>query len=442
MHDTISPLVQAILASVPDTFETYFIAYSGGLDSTALLYASKQAFPNKQIIALHVNHELHENAEIFQEHCTSTAQHLDIPLQIYRAGLQRVDTNIEAKARDARYQYFERILTPSSCLLLAHHQQDQTETFLLRLMRGSGLAGLASIPMQRPIGKSLLYRPFLNTPQAYLRHFVITNSLPYIEDPTNQDDRFDRNYLRNQLLPSLTKRWPHAHQHIHQSADQLRLDLSALQDLLEIFSEHTLNRDTLPISLFASSPTSTHTWLLREWIKNCCGQYPPRSICQTITQQLRKDQSIHLTYKHGVIRKHKESLFFLKAIADDLPLPSTEDKNQSTNQSYTWHLDMPPPITGLHATRSKQGHNRLCCSVQQVEIRFRQAKVRCRPKGRQGSVSLKKLFQENNIPPWQREHIPLLWHKDVLACIPNIMVDESYAAKEGDDGWTISHEEA
>ena len=187
-----------------------FVAFSGGLDSTALLFLCNKALKQKKIRnlkAIHINHNLSKNSDNWQQHCESFCRSNNIKFESFIVEVSKNRSSIESQARQARYKIFESLLDENDQILLAHHRDDVFETILLRLFRGTGVDGLSGLNEKRSLGKGEIIRPFLNLSKSDLEIFIHKNDLPYVEDETNLDNDFDRNFLRNEIIPSLGKRW-------------------------------------------------------------------------------------------------------------------------------------------------------------------------------------------------------------------------------------------
>jgi len=197
-----------ILEQIIQKSTTIWIAYSGGLDSQVLLHLCVQSKYMNKIKAIHIHHGLSKNADQWVEHCKETCQNLKIPLIIKYIQINEIKRkSLEELARHKRYEIFEELLEENDVLLMAHHADDQAETFLLRALRGSGIEGLSAIPQQRKLGKGILYRPLLNFSRMELQKYAHENNLKWIEDESNQCEKFDRNFLRKQIIPILKNRW-------------------------------------------------------------------------------------------------------------------------------------------------------------------------------------------------------------------------------------------
>ncbi|MHA7815544.1 MAG: tRNA lysidine(34) synthetase TilS [Pseudohaliea sp.] len=219
--------VTAALAAALDGREGrhWLVGFSGGLDSTALLLALaawRSQHPGAPpLTALHVHHGLHPDADRWAAHCAGLCARLGVALETVRVAVEPGDSGPEAAARAARYAAFEAALGEGGCLFLAHHEDDQVETVLLRLLRGTGERGLAGMPVERPVGAGVLCRPFLALPRAALRDYVAARGERWIDDPSNDDPGPDRNYLRRVVLPALAARWPGYRATVSRSAANL-----------------------------------------------------------------------------------------------------------------------------------------------------------------------------------------------------------------------------
>ena len=184
------------------------MAYSGGLDSSVLLHMLLSTEREYEILPWHINHGLVENALQMEQFCIQQAQAYGLEIRVDRLDLTNVDSNIEAVARDRRYRLFEESTQAGDCILTAHHADDQAETFLMNALRGSGVAGLRGIARQRRLGSSLLLRPLLEFSREQLEDYANRHEVAWFNDPSNQNPRFDRNYLRREIVPLIRQRWP------------------------------------------------------------------------------------------------------------------------------------------------------------------------------------------------------------------------------------------
>lgn len=215
---------------------TWRIAFSGGLDSTVLLHllaslSKSHSLPT--LCAIHVHHGLQAVADTWPDHCHSVCEALEVPLQVVHVQV-KPGASIERAARDARYEAFAAATHGNEALLVAQHRDDQAETLLFRLLRGAGARGLSAMPRQRPLGQGHLLRPLLEVSRAELQAYATQQGLSWIEDPSNDDQRYARNYLRQRVFPRLVEQWPQASMTLARSAAHLGEAQGLLDDLARI----------------------------------------------------------------------------------------------------------------------------------------------------------------------------------------------------------------
>ncbi|MCK5361071.1 MAG: tRNA lysidine(34) synthetase TilS, partial [Gammaproteobacteria bacterium] len=217
-----------------------YLAYSGGLDSHVLLHALSalaESYPFS-LLAIHVNHSLQPESNDWATHCQKVCDDIGVSLVIKTVTVSLDQgESLEAAARDARYAALAEVLPAHGLCMTAQHGNDQSETLLLQLLRGAGVHGLASMPRIRSLSRGKLLRPLLSYSRDELHTYAVKHELNWLEDPSNQDSRFDRNYLRNEILPALRQRWPGMDKSLSRSARHaasaaLMLDETGLADLL------------------------------------------------------------------------------------------------------------------------------------------------------------------------------------------------------------------
>ena len=223
-------LSQALGALDQAGSQRLFIAFSGGLDSTVVLDAATQ-LPDVRVVALHVNHHLHSDSDSWAEHCADFCSVRDIEFQSHDVEVPK-QGSLEAAARAARYEVFERVLSKGDVLMLGHHADDQSETVLFRWLRGSA-AGSGGMAASRSLGRGLLLRPLLGLPRGALKQYALERRLEWLDDPSNADLRHDRNYLRRVIMPRLVERWPDAVASIVRATRAQAADATLLEGLLD-----------------------------------------------------------------------------------------------------------------------------------------------------------------------------------------------------------------
>jgi len=218
----VADFLKANIAPVAPDSAVLWVGVSGGVDSIALLdLISRAQVPQGwRVAAVHANHALSPEADAWQAHCAHVAATLGIEFYANKLKVP-ADGNLEANAREARYAYFRSMAAQCDVVVTAHHADDQLETVLLKLFQGRGFTGIQTVG--RTLGVNVL-RPLLNVSRATLEAYCKTRGLQWIEDPSNQDQRYDRNYLRHEIVPLLKKRWPDVAgrvQRVHETAGAL-----------------------------------------------------------------------------------------------------------------------------------------------------------------------------------------------------------------------------
>ncbi|CAG9296073.1 tRNA lysidine(34) synthetase TilS [Celerinatantimonas diazotrophica] len=409
------------------------VALSGGVDSVVLLHLlwqSRQLYPTLQIKAVHVHHGLNFRAQEWAKFCQKLCARWDIPLAVEYI---RVPTgprlSIEEQARIKRYQVFERYTHQGFVIVCAHHQNDQAETFFLNLNRGSGLAGLSAMGQTRPLGQTALIRPLLHFSRAQIEAYAQYHRLDHIHDDSNDDTRYERNFIRHEVLPVLNERWPQFNQQVAKSSqwiwqaqqlnDELaQMDLTRLSDAKARLSENV--RELSAIRLVN---------VLRFWLKQRSGRYPAQESLEQFIQQLSsgEDRSPEISICGGIVRRYQHYWQWAEEPVCYQPV------------SCVW----PKPYKALawsYMSLSIVAHGRLRPprSDEQVIVRFRHevGNLKMRPIGRGGSRSLKKLLQELAFPPWLRNCVPLIFYGDQFVAVADRLIDERFIDPER-QGWQL-----
>ena len=383
------------------------VGLSGGLDSTVLLHLLSR-LDRPGLRALHVDHGLHADAGRWATHCTATCRTLGIPLTIARAQVD-ADSSFgpEGAARAARYAAFEAELREEEVLVLAHHRDDQAETFLLRALRGSGPDGLGAMRPWRRFGRGWLWRPLLDTPRADLVTHARQQQLEWIEDPSNIDQAFDRNFLRHRVLPLLHARWPNADAAFARSA-ALSRDAAVLldeDDRRALESVRSRSANGLEVSALCELLPQRRARVLRRWIEMLgLPPLPARGVATVESTLLRaaSDSVGEFAWAGAVIHRWRS---LLHAGWHQAPLPA--------NFRTQWDGRAALPLPG-GAQLKLQGCGGFDAPMQ---VGARQGGERIRLAGRSHSHALKHVLQDLGVPPWDRVRLPLLYgaHGDVLA---------------------------
>ncbi|MEH6457226.1 MAG: tRNA lysidine(34) synthetase TilS [Cocleimonas sp.] len=399
------------------------VAYSGGLDSHVLLHLLS-CIPRDEfdLRAIYINHGLQSQAVDWGKHCQQVCQDLDVPFSSINVSIKpSKGESLEELARTARYQALYAALKQDEILMTAHHQNDQAETLLLQLFRGAGVHGLAAMANTNEIKVNsntyLHSRPLLHQSRQALEAYVRENDLKHIEDPSNQDTGFDRNFLRQKIMPLLRDRWLGIDKAISRTATLQAetkglLDEVAQQDLpsilaseLSIFTggnDQPLLFAPIAIPRLLKLSDAKQRLLIRYWVSKQGFLNPSAKKLQHIFTDViesAKDKQPLVEWKGAELRRFQDHLYIMSPLlAHDV------------TQVISWQADSPLNIPSINITLNP---DLLDTDSENITVRFRQGGETIEiPK--RGNISLKNLFQEQQIPPWVRSRLPLIYIDDKL----------------------------
>ncbi|MDO8954895.1 MAG: tRNA lysidine(34) synthetase TilS [Gammaproteobacteria bacterium] len=410
---------------------TIWLGFSGGLDSTVLLHATAQAaskFPDITLQAIHIHHGLSPLADQWAEHCHDQAKNYGIDCHIERLSCKpQAGESIEAWAREGRYACFKRHIKPGDVLLTAHHQDDQAETVLLQLLRGSGPKGLSAMAPISPCGAGLLARPFLAFSRLSLEEYAKHHNLSYTDDHSNADTRYDRNFIRHEIMPIIKQRFANAPAAFARSALNCAEQEQVLAEFMNCPLPPSWGRarergkaaHSLSIPELQSHSPAKRNLILRAWIDHITDESAGRSVLHSIESTIfnaKEDAKPLVVWGDWEFRRYQNQLYLMKALG---PIP--ENYNVSWDgkkplQVPTW------PIALTKEYLAEQGLNLNKIDWSQVSIKLRQGGERCTPLGRGHSQTLKKCLQEYTIPPWLRDRMPLLYSGTELIMVVGAFV--------------------
>lgn len=409
----------------------YVIAFSGGVDSTVLLHslATTRAMHGKELLAVHVNHHLHEESDSWEQHCATTAARYEVQFEAHSVTVP-VDSgeSIEAAARDARYAVFRSIVNEQDWLLSAHHEDDQAETLLLNLMRGSGPAGIAGIGVKQEFAGGYLVRPLLGVSGTEIVAYARQQSLDWIDDPSNLDTRFDRNYLRQNLMPQLADRWPGLATRLSRSAALAGEANELLQALAEVDLLGLGSPDRLRIRPLAELPAARQRNVIRHAIRLCGLIVPSAQVLgRVITEVLpaREDAQPLVQWQGGEIRRYRDHLYVLPGIAE-LQAPPAKHLLQGGEA-----VSLGAGLGELQLRASAGIGINPKILAEGLEIRFRDGGEEICPIGHECTHKLKKLLQQSAVVPWMRDRIPLLYAQNELVAVGDLWIAAAYSAEKG-----------
>lgn len=413
--------------------KTYYVAYSGGLDSQVLLHALHQVRLTLPLSlhAVHIHHGLSPHADKWRAHCAQFCAAHHIAFTAEALTLTASD-NLEERARDARYDVLSAKLQAGDVLLTAHHQQDQAETLLLQLCRGAGTKGLAGMPVSKPFGKGAHVRPLLDFSREALLAYAEANDLTWVEDESNLNQRYTRNFMRHAVMPVLSARWPQAAALLSRSAAWC----AETQDLLEEFGLALYAKmqgsqpRTLSVSQLKQQSPAKQRLLLRIWLQQLGMPLPDRQklmAIQTTVLEAAPDRFPRVAWQDVEVRRYRDDLYALKA----MPV-------HDAAQVVAWAVDDVLTLPGVGELRmvAQQGAG-LRADIKQITVRFRAGGEQAQVEKR-GRLYLKNLWQEWQVPTWERARIPLLYVEGELVAIPHYFLHSAYAAKAHEAGQVIS----
>jgi tRNA(Ile)-lysidine synthase len=427
-------LSSSIIESALDQVELnahIYIAYSGGIDSHVLLHlCASIARLGDKTTAVYVHHGLQAEAGAWAEHCRKTAEALGIQFNVLRVNaLAGPGESPEEAARNARYNALRALVGPNDVLLVAQHREDQLETVLLQLFRGSGLRGLSGMPECMAFGRGVMLRPLLNVSRQAIRHYAESHALSWVEDPSNLHDDYDRNYLRNTVVPLIKQRWPACDKTVARSARhcaEAQAVMSVIADDLfhAVFNEAD---KTLSISRLKQLNRHKQQLVIRHWFQALGLKMPGQGFVERIlTQVVAASRESHpvLSGQGHDIRRYRDKLYCLKhapkATLQDIDWPAGQALLKLTDDQY---LLCQPSSAGIACERWRRAR---------VVVRFRRGGEKILLPGREGHHALKNLFQEAGIPPWERQGMPLVYLDDQLAAVGDKWISAEFYSEETD----------
>jgi tRNA(Ile)-lysidine synthase len=275
-----------IFFNLVDPNKDIVVAFSGGIDSSALLNFCYELKQSKtflgQLSAIHVNHNVSKNSDLWEEHCKNFCNEREIPLCCKKITVDSKKAGLESAARKGRYKIFEQHLGPNDQLLLAHHADDVAETILFRLFRGTGLDGLQGPLPSRQLGAGVLIRPWLSYPKSMLSEYLRQKSIEFVADESNERVDQDRNFIRNEILNLASNRWPKAGLQIQQTSQLISQHMKVYESLLDFQFGDILLQPNLERNLLIALDTKTCAEVIRYWIKNNRVAMPNKKILQEI----------------------------------------------------------------------------------------------------------------------------------------------------------------
>ena len=413
------------------------VGFSGGLDSSVLLDMLSQTIPSDRITAIHINHGLSAKASQWQAHAELFCQSRGITCHSENVNVENDGSGPEAAARQVRYDVFEKLLHQQGILLLGHHQDDQIETLLYRLMRSSGPLGLSGIPVTRSIGAGTLYRPLLTWSKEELKTYALAKSIEWVEDKSNSCNDYDRNFLRNRLIPILAERWPDYRKRlsgvsaISRDSTELCRDLAS-QDIMSLQSRPERGGVSLLIDSFNKLSRVRQKNVLRHWAETQNRHTPSRRIIDEIINSVvesRIDASPKVICGDSEYRRYDGRLYLLDSIKlVSEPVENPLDLSLRHRDAINLGGGMQLVAEPTRGEGLRMPENRA------FRIANRQGGEHCHPVGRSRSNSLKKCLQEFGLEPWWRDRVPLILLDQQIVAVADLWVCEGWQVKPEEIG--------
>jgi tRNA(Ile)-lysidine synthase len=414
------------------------LALSGGVDSRVLLHLLslyKQENPKAECLAVHVHHGLSPNADLWAEQCRHWCADAGIHIAVEKVDLELANRiSVEQEARQQRYLALEKYIQSGDLLLTGQHLSDQTETFLLALKRGSGPKGLASMPECADFGNGRLLRPLLSVSRERIVRYAGQYGLEWVEDESNADTRYDRNFLRQCIVPRLTGRWPDIERSVARSAKLCADQEALLKELLTERLTMMLGDDGgISIAALAGESELARNQLIRMWLDSHSALMPGHRQLALIWNEVacaRPDANPCLQMLHGEIRRYQSRLYWVDRFGDVTAWRTEFTLNQ-------W-VDLPDRLGSIMLSDRVSDHGqhlRAARPDETVWISFNPEGLSAHPEHRGHSRQLKKLFQEYGVPPWLRRRLPLIMYNQQLAAVAGLFVDRHFSGDEVAVNW-------
>ena len=437
----LSERLAAQLAPLLPARSSILIGLSGGVDSVVLLHLLSNLAPrfSWRLSALHVHHGISRNADVWADFCTGLCVQHVTPLHIERVDIAPLrEQGIEAAARKLRHAAFAR--QPVDFVALAHHADDQAETLLLQLLRGAGVRGVSAMPLVKRViqhapSTPVLLRPLLDIPRSVLLDYAQQHGLHWVEDESNADDSYPRNFLRHRVLPLLEQKFPAYRDTLARSVRHFAEAGELLDDLARLDAQNGFDGATLAIARLAELGTVRAKNLLR-WFLHSQGAPMPQTVqLDDMLRQLcgaRQDAAVCVEYGCWQVYRYCNRVYVCRALPEvgagwRMPWSGEEE------------LILPQLGGVLHFVRcTGDGLSLEKLAATPVTIRLRSGGETLRPHPNAATHTLKNLLQEQHVPPWQRERLPLLYCGDKLVCVPGVATAAEYRAAKDEVGVTVS----
>ncbi len=414
----------------------FLLAFSGGVDSVVLLDLLVNVLKESDALRIiHINHNLNEHSNDWAQFSSEICEKYDLPLICESVEPKRHGKGLEADARELRYQSFRDVIQDDEYLLTGHHQDDQMETLLYRIFRGTGIDGLRAIRREIKFGKGFLYRPMLNISREKIEEYAQLKNLKWIYDSSNDDSSYDRNFLRKDIIPLIKKRWPSVENKVSRLSviaeqNQLLLNELATEDVGQLQNYNHLDIETLSEK---SYPRIIN--IFRFMIKKNNMSVPSMQVLNEGIKTLMhsKSKSPSMTWNDNTIRRYKHRLYFLNSA-----LNSPNDLSNEMSWDIKKTINLGKNLGSIQARFLNGEGISLNRCPSNLAIKYRKGGEEIKPSGHKITKSLKNLFQENNVLPWVRDKIPLIYVDQELISVGDLWFNQDFKASANEDGFLIT----
>tara|TARA_R110002050_G_scaffold9504_1_gene33419 strand:+ start:582240 stop:583559 length:1320 start_codon:yes stop_codon:yes gene_type:complete len=428
---------QSVIADIARlaTDKKVWLAYSGGVDSHVLLHllaTSSIASELAGFEVVHIDHGLQPESSKWADHCAKVCAEFKLKFHCVNVQVRDIETlGLEAAARKARYDAIATLVGPEDVVVTAQHQHDQAETLLLQLFRGAGPKGLSAMASESQLDSLRLIRPLLAVAQADIVRYANQHALHWIEDPSNIETRWNRNYIRHQLWPLIEQRWPSAARTLSRSAQHC----AEANELMVEFAQQDLpllltQKNSLSIAALLLLSPARQRNVLRYYIELQKFILPSTTVLQKVIDEVcwaAADKMPLVTWTGVEVRRYQDDLYIMPPLSlhnagETRKCSGSDPVSLTMNHTLIWQREMGKGLSSKTLSR-------------ELTIHFRRGGEQIVLAGQQQHKSLKHLFQQWQVPSWQRDRIPLIFCEDVLVAVVGYAYARGYVAAEQEQGF-------
>lgn len=416
--DALERALGVIRARVSSFEPRIALAYSGGLDSSVLLHLAHvhASAHGIQLLAFHVHHGLSENADDWVRHCDAACAKLGVRFDARKVVLAECGRDgIEQAARMSRYAALGDMCREHRVplLLTAHHLDDQAETVLLQLLRGSGVAGLSGMEVLNTapdlLGdpRLLIARPLLDVPRSELEQFASEKRIDYVHDESNTDPRYTRNALRHKVMPSLGEWFSGYQRRLARTAQHMQSAQRVLDDVAARDLAVCGDGDSIAIARLKGLSPDRVDNLLRYWLASHGVRMPSTAWLDQMRDQLlgaREGAQVRVVHADGEIRRHRGRIFLVPRL-DEAALTVSPVVFRWSGEDF---IHFQAFGGSLHFQPAEEGIAANWLAGQELHIRLRGGGEKLKAAANRPTRSLKHHYQALDIPAWERLSLPVV----------------------------------